>query len=159
MFLKKCKNTLMKMMKRTMSPTTRMMTVMMTVMTTIHRFPQPMGTATGTRRPTSPATMTTSAPSSTSATQATASGAETSAVTGFDSSPLWVLPPAVKRSVSVTDFLSSLAGLVTRGFGAFSRGAQRHGHTIASATVMSGIRRIRRTVCPQIEDLEEEGSS
>jgi hypothetical protein len=45
---------------------------------------------------------------------------EASEFTGLGETPLSLLPPAVMRSVSVTDFLSFPADQVTRGFGAVS---------------------------------------
>jgi hypothetical protein len=71
-------------------------------------------------------------------------------VTVLGSSLLSVLSPAVMRSVSVTDFLSSLADQVTRGFIASSRSTEREGHTIATATVIAGIRPKWQTVSAQV---------
>ncbi|WP_231750727.1 alpha-E domain-containing protein, partial [Mycobacterium sp. NAZ190054] len=71
---------------------------------------------------------------------AAAADDEMSALTVLGRSPLSA-PPAVMRSVSVTDFLSSLADQVTRGFSALSRSAERRGHTIATATAIARSRR------------------
>jgi hypothetical protein len=78
-----------------------------------------------------------------------------SAVTVVGNAPLSVLSPAVMRSVSVTDFLSSLADRVTRGFSALSQSAERGGHTIATATVIAGFRRNGKPSVHKFEHLKK----
>ena len=77
-------------------------------------------------------------------------GALASGVKAFGSSPVSALPPDEMRSVSVTDFLSSLADQVTRGFHTSSRTAERGGHTIATRNGDHQVSPKRQNVSTQI---------